>query len=247
MNHPGLKQYKDFQEVLKTYHVSDRAKKALEGLKLVLLVAPSSTGRNTVIKELVDNHGYNFIISDTTRPPQVRDGKLEEEGINYFFRTEEDMLADLRAGEFLEAELIHGQQVSGISIRELENAKNQDKIAITDIDIGGMTNALMAKPDTTAILLLPPSFEQWQERLATRGRMTDKEVLNRLKTAEKILKIGVQESRFNYVIAENVKQTAEIIEAIVQGKQNPHQGRGTGVIHQLQGGLEEKLANFNHV
>jgi guanylate kinase len=75
--------------------MSERAKKALEGLNLVLLVAPTSTGRNTVIRELVSKHNYQFIISDTTRPPQYRDGRTEENGVEYFFRSEDDMLADL--------------------------------------------------------------------------------------------------------------------------------------------------------
>src|SRR5438105_2867014 len=96
----NLKHHQEFQEVLKNYHVSERAKKALEGLKLVLLVAPTSTGRNTAIQELIKNHNYHFIVSDTTRPPQIRDGQLEKNGVNYFFRTEEEMLEELRAGEF---------------------------------------------------------------------------------------------------------------------------------------------------
>jgi guanylate kinase len=243
MSTTNLRQYQDFKEVLANYHMSERARAALDGLQLVLLVAATSTGRNTVINELVSSQGYYFIVSDTTRPPQFRDGKMEENGVQYFFRSEEDMLTDLRAGEFFEAELIHEQQVSGISIRELEKAKNLNKIAITDVDIGGINNAINVKSDTKAIFLLPPSFEEWQSRLTGRGRMTEHEIRNRLKTADKIFTDGLNNKNFNFVIAEDVKHSAAVINDIVHGKMNPYQGRAVGLIHNLQGALHEKLAS----
>jgi hypothetical protein len=63
MNQPSLNQYHEFKDVLENYHPSERAKKALEGLNLVLLVGPTSSGRNTVIRELIDTTQfpkYNF-------------------------------------------------------------------------------------------------------------------------------------------------------------------------------------------
>jgi guanylate kinase len=244
MNQPGLIHFQELREALEHYHMSERAKKALEGLQLVLLVAATSTGRNTVIDELVKNYGYYFIVSDTTRPPQFRDGKMEENGVNYFFRTEEEMLADIRSGEFFEAELIHTQQVSGISIRELEKAKNLNKIAITDVDIGGINNALKAKSDVKAIFLLPPSFEQWQGRISSRGIMTEHELRNRLTTAEKIFNTGLENSKnYNFVIAEEVTHTAQVIDDIVHGKPNPYQGQAIGLIHRLQDALHQKLSS----
>jgi hypothetical protein len=48
MVQPSLVHYQEFKQTLETYHLSQRAKKALEGLRLVLLVGPTSSGRNTV-------------------------------------------------------------------------------------------------------------------------------------------------------------------------------------------------------
>jgi guanylate kinase len=239
-----LAHYTEFRETLADYIISDRAKQVLDGLELVLLVAPTSTGRNTVIKELVSDEGYYFVVSDTTREPQIRDGEKEENGVNYFFRTEEEVLADLEAGEFLEAAIIHEQQVSGLSIRELEKAKNLQKIAITDIEIVGADNVMKAKPDTTTIFLLPPSFEVWQQRMASRGHMGQQELVNRLRSAEKEFQAALQHDYYNFVVSENVEQSAAIIDDIAHGKPNPHQGRGAGLIHQLQDNLQQKLASM---
>lgn len=236
-----LSKYNEFKSVLATYHMSERAKSALEGLHLVLLVAPSSTGRNTVIHHLVEKFNYYFVISDTTRKPQVRDGKLEENGVNYFFRSEEDMLRDLEAGEFLEAALIHEQQVSGISIRELEKAKDLNRVAITDIEHIGADNVMKVSNKAKAIFLLPPSFEEWQRRIQSRGHMSPHEFKNRLNSAVKELDAAKQHRYFHYVITEHVGQSAAIIDAIAHDGLNPHQGRGEHLVHQLEYDLKQKL------
>src|SRR3990167_7710209 len=147
----SLKHHQEFKEILENYLISDKSRQALVGLKLVLMVAPTSTGRNTIIGYLIDKQNYYFIVSDTTRPPQIRDGKMEQNGVHYFFRKEEDILADLKAGAFLEAAIIHDQQVSGISIRELEKAKNHSKIAITDIEIVGADNIMRVYSNAKAV------------------------------------------------------------------------------------------------
>jgi guanylate kinase len=243
MQHSGLARYDEFQKALQGYQMSPRASASLEGVKLVLMLAASSTGRNTIINHLIKTGQYHYIISDTTRKPRVNDGVPEENGREYWFRSEEAVLADLEAGEFLEAEIIHDQQVSGISIREMERAKAEGKIAITDIELKGMHNVIKAKPDTVAIMLLPPSFEEWQLRMAHRGRMSHAEQARRLQTALRIFEDGLRENYYRYVIAENLEQSAGIISAIVSGGHNPHHDIGRGLLQKLKGQLVENLSN----
>jgi guanylate kinase len=238
-----LKHYQEFQDVLEDYVTSERAKQVLQNMQLVLLIAATSSGKNTIIQHLIESGKYYYIVSDTTRQPRENDGVLEQNGKEYWFRTEEEVLADLKAGEYLEAEIIHGQQVSGISIRELEKAQVQGKIAITDIDLQGVHNVIKAKTDAIAIMVLPPSFEEWQRRLASRGKMRPDEQKRRLKTASNIFEDGLRQNYYDFVIAENVEQSGAIVDAIVAGKSNPHQGRAQGVIENLQSSLHEKISN----
>src|SRR5581483_619054 len=140
--------YQQFKDILGQYKLSSRAKNATKNIKLVLLLAPTSGGKNTIIRHQLATGRYYFIVSDTTRPPRKNDGIMEISGREYWFRTEKEMLKDLKAGELLEAEIIHNQQVSGISIRELEKAQKQGKIAITDIELMGAHNIRTVKPDT---------------------------------------------------------------------------------------------------
>jgi guanylate kinase len=239
---PTLKHYSEFKAELEKYHVSESALSALEDIKLVLLIGLTSSGRGTILRHQVATGRYYYIVSDTTRPPRTNDGVAEQNGVEYWFRSEEEILEDIRQGMYLEAELIHGQQVSGISIRELKKAKAEGKIPIADVDLQGVHNIVKVKPDTEVIMIIPPSFEEWQRRLAKRGVMRPDEQRRRMETAQRILEDAQRERYYNFVISENVEQSAGIIDAIVEGKANPHQGRAAGIIDQIQYNLRDKLS-----
>lgn len=213
-----LRNKQKFREILEHYQPSAASIAFLRDMDLVILQGVTAAGRNTIINELVRRGTYKYIVSDTTRPPKLRDGVMEQDGVQYYFRSEEAMLADLEAGKFLEAELIHEQQVSGISIRELENAKASGKIPINEVDVIGPVNIRKAKPDTCFIFVLPPSFEEWQRRWMAREEITNQEINNRMKTAERALRAALSVDYFSFVINDEVTSAADKIEQIVQGK-----------------------------
>lgn len=216
-----LEHLAEFQRLLANYHVSGASKRVLDTTKLVLLTAPTSAGRNTIIRELLKTDEYHFIISDTTRKPRINDGILEQNGVEYWFRSEEDVLNDLKAGKYLEAEILHLQQVSGISIRELKKASSQGKTAITDVDMLGVHNIIQAKADTIAILVLPPSFAEWQRRIKYRGEMDAEEHRRRMQTACKIFAAALKHNYFNFVINDKLGAAIEQVHQLAKfGKQD---------------------------
>lgn len=211
-----LKYLSEFAETLKNYQLSPESLEILKQTKLVLLIAPSSTGRNAIIRELVKNNQYYFIVSDTTRKPRVNDGVPEKRGVHYWFRSEAEVLEDLRTGRFLEAAVIHDQQVSGISIRELKKAQEAGKIAITDIEPIGAKNILKSKPDTLALFILPPSFGEWMRRLEMRGFMDPGETGRRLESAQRELKAALIEPYYYFVINDTVSAALAKIDQFVR-------------------------------
>lgn len=213
---PSLKYKTKFEEILANYQISEEGKKLLNKIELVLMASVTSAGRNTIIKELTDIGKYEFIVSDTTRPPRKNNGVMEQNGVEYYFRSEEDFLADLKAGKFLEAEVIHGQQVSGISLRELQRVSKDDKIAIDEVDNEGIDNVVKAKPDTFAIMVLPPNAEEWMSRLKKRGNMSDEEFNNRLQTAEKILEDAQNREYYKFVINDDLDRAVQDVRNIVE-------------------------------
>jgi guanylate kinase len=215
----SLKYREEFERLLANYHISAQAEKILAQLKLVILCGPSASGRNTIISQLIQRGGYSFIVSDTTRKPREDNGRLEQNGVNYWFRSEHEMLAELKAGDFLEAEIIHKQQVSGISLRELRRAYDAGLIAITDVDVGGFNNIVLVKPDTLAILILPPSFNEWVRRLYERSELPESEIRNRMETGSRIFAEAVNNKQAIVIINDQLGSAVDEVERLAHGGQ----------------------------
>lgn len=206
---------KEFEEILKDYHISKVGHKILSDTKLVLLVGPTSAGRNTIIEELVKSGKYHSIISDTTRKPRVNDGVLEQNGVEYWFRTEEEILYDLKNGKFLEAAVIHKQQVSGISMREIEQTNREGLVAINEIEVVGMKNVIKLKPDAYAIFVAPPSFDVWMKRLDNRGKLPEKEKQLRLQSAVEEYAAALTEPYYRIVLNDDFAHSVKRIESMI--------------------------------
>jgi guanylate kinase len=232
-----------FREALAHYKVSKHAQKVLDESKLVVLTGLTGGGRNTTINYLVEHYDFFFLVSDTTRPPKLRGGDMEKHGVHYYFRTEDEMLEDIRNGEFVEAELIHNQQVSGTSIRELARANQARKVAIHDFEFGGASVIAEAKPDAFIIGLLPPSYDEWIRRLTAREEMHEQEFINRLETAEKVLHQMLSKPYFKFVINDTIKHCADEIYNIVhQNSIDPaHQERAKDVAESLLSEVQKQL------
>ncbi len=180
------------------------------------MVGPTSSGRNTIIRELVKTGAYHFIVSDTTREPRSNDGILEQNGIEYWFRTESQVLDEIKNGDFLEAAIIHNQQVSGTSIRELEIARQSNKIAINEVQINGAHNTYIAKPDTLIIFSVPPGFEVWMNRLRKRSRMPEDEIRRRLEAACLEFDAALTHDYYCFVINDDIDETVATVDSMAR-------------------------------
>lgn len=243
---PKLTRRDEFEAALKDYRVSEEGHKILRDTPLMVMTGPTSTGRNTLINELVKTGHYHFIISDTTRPPRQNNGVWEEDGREYFFRSEDDMLQEIKDGMFVEAEVIHKQQVSGISIREIKKAQDQGKIAVTDVEILGGRAVADLKPDAWVICLLPPSFEEWLRRINGRTRVGKEELRNRMETALKIYQLTLDDDRFTFVVNVEKEDTVKAIEAMIRKGEHHDAGQVAAreLVHVLWRQTEEYLTQL---
>ncbi len=211
-----MKQIDEFRQVLENYEISEHGKSVLKRANLLLFNGPTAGGRNTIINELHKTDKYVHIVSDTTRPKRQNDGVWEENGVQYWFRDEADVLADLRAGEFIEAAIIHNQQVSGTTIREVEDALKHDKVSVLEIQYDGVVNIINEKPDAHVVWVTPPSFEEWLNRLHARGSLTEEEFQNRFASAEIEYEHALENDFYKYVTNDFYHLAAKRIRQIVE-------------------------------
>ena len=241
MNSLGL--LSEFQAVLRNYKPHPDAIHALEKLKLVLLVGPTSSGRNTIINHLLTTDAYHSVISDTTRKPRENNGILEQNGREYWFRSEEEILADLRQGLFLEAAIIHQQQVSGISLRELQNVLADHKIAINEVQPDGAANVHKYSPKNSIIMfVLPPSFDEWMTRMTIRGSLPEDEITRRLESAVAELETALSADYYTFVINDTFKHTTKQIDDFVRHGAPIDQAKARACAEELLAEVKAHLA-----
>lgn len=217
-NDSPIKHLKDFQRVLKHYVPNIEVIDFLKSMKLVLIAAPAAAGKNTIISNLIMTGKYYFVVSDTTRQPRINNGELERSGDEYWFKSEEDFLWGLQQGYYLEAEIIHNQQVSGMSLGEIRHAFDSGKIAISDITLNGCESISQFKSDAICVFVLPPSYDEWMRRLEGRGAISSDEKKRRMESAYNEISLALKKDYFHFVINWDLKKTIyQLHEYIVGG------------------------------
>jgi guanylate kinase len=214
-----LRKLDEFKAVLNGYRPSKNSLELLQNIPFVLLVGPTAAGRNTLINLLSDTGRYHFIVSDTTRQPRTNNGAMEQNGVEYWFKTEEEFLKGLSEGLYLEAAIIHNQQVSGISIAELERAHQSGRIAIDEIEVDGAAHIYEYKPDGLFVFLLPPTFDIWMERLRGRGQMDEAELRRRLTSARDEITAALENDFYQFVINNEIHEAAVAVDELANHRQ----------------------------
>jgi guanylate kinase len=221
-------QYLDqFKQLLTNYKMSEEAMRLVNEVPYVGLTGMTAAGRNTLIKELLKTGKFYFMISDTTRPPRYNNGILEQNGVEYWFRSEEEVLAELKAGKFIEAAVIHNQQVSGQNVSQLEIAKSKGLIAINEIDIQGVDIIRKVSDNLFPIFVLPPSYQEWMRRWSSRGNITAQERSNRLASAKKELQAALDRDYYHFLVNDDLQKTVVGLQKMISGKIDPdHESSG---------------------
>lgn len=140
--------------------------------KIIILSAPSGTGKSTIISRLIERPDLNlgFSISATSRQPRG----AERHGREYYFLTPEEFDRRIEAGHFVEWEEVYAGTKYGTLIEEVERVTGSGHNLIMDIDVKGALNVKKKFGDEAlSIFIMPPSLEELESRL--RGRATDSE------------------------------------------------------------------------
>ncbi|MCA9348426.1 guanylate kinase [Candidatus Saccharibacteria bacterium] len=228
-----LEKIDQFRRLLADYRPSQANIDRLDDVDAVFLVGPSASGRNTLINILVQTGRYRFVVSDTTRHPRENNGVLETNGVEYWFRSEDEFLDGLSKGGYLEAAIIHNQQVSGISFAELFGDADDKRRAIDEIEVGGVDSIRKYTDGGLFIFLLPPSFEIWMQRLKDRGNLEQSEIRRRLESALTEIQHALQHDFYHFVINNEIHEAANAVDELASGRLPDATKQAYGKSHSL--------------
>jgi len=199
------------EQAIHNYQMPSKARKFLHEHPSLNIAGPTGAGKGTMTQHLTQTGHYVPVVSDTTRKPRVFGNGYEVNGVHYWFIDHETGLQRLNAGAYIEAKLVHGDTLYGTSITSYERVVNSGRIPILEIDIQGMEDLMEAAPGFEAILLLPPSFEIWEQRIDGRGDMTLEQKIRRFRTALSEYTKPLENRNFYPVVNTEVLDTAEVI------------------------------------
>jgi len=177
---------------------------------IIVVSAPSGTGKTTVLKRLRERHPeYVYSVSATTRPP--RQG--EEEGKDYFFISDREFRKGIQRAEFAEWAEVHGH-LYGTPERFLESHVSIGDDVILDIDTQGAFQLKKKHPEAILIFLAPPSFEELERRLRSRKTEPEDVVERRLDVAKRELEL---KNEYDHVVVNTEIDVAVAgIEAVIE-------------------------------
>ena len=159
---------------------------------LFVISGASGVGKSTVLEQVIrERKDLKFSVSAITRPP--RPG--EENGVNYFFMDRRQFRELIHRGEFLEYDA-HMDNLYGTPRGQLEE-KLRDYNVILDVEPNGAFAVREARPDATLIFVAPPSMEELERRLRSRGDTEEAQIQLRLKRA--IWEMS-QRSKYDYIV-----------------------------------------------
>jgi guanylate kinase len=176
---------------------------------LIVFTGPSGVGKGTVVKELFQNlDNLIFSVSVTTR--EKRSG--EEEGKNYFFRTNHEFDELIQADKLLEWAEFVGNKYGTPKDFVFEKLKNGTDVFL-EIEVQGALQVKEKFPEALMIFLLPPSIDELEARLRKRATEPEEKILLRLAKARDEMKY-INDFDFS-VINDSAKRAGKELREII--------------------------------
>lgn len=155
--------------------------------KLFIISGQSGVGKNTILKEILNNHPeLHRIITFTTRDP--RPGEIPNE--DHFFVYPEKFDEMIKNKEFIEYAEVHGEMY-GTPKKQIKDTINLGKNALMEIDVQGAKQIKAKMPEAVLIFIkyddinLEDAIRRRIQNDPKRGETNEEEIQRRLKSARK--------------------------------------------------------------
>lgn len=180
--------------------------------KLFVVAAPSGAGKTSLVRALMQRQPQlRFSISYTTRKQRP----AERDGHDYFFVDADEFQRLIAAGEFLEYARVF-DNFYGTSRTQVEKLLAAGSSVLLEIDWQGAQQIRRAMPQHVSIFILPPSRDELEKRLRSRGTDSDAVIARRLQDS---LADMSHWTEFDYVVVnDDFERATRDLEAIVTGQ-----------------------------
>lgn len=168
---------------------------------LLVVSGPSGAGKGTICQILRDHlPGLGYSISVTTRQPRVG----EVDGVNYFFKTVDEVKEMIAAGDLLEYAEVYGNYY-GTPRQYVMDLLNSGHDVLLEIDIQGALQIKERFPEGIFVFIVPPSLDELSARIYKRGTDSEEVIKRRMASAASELTYA---AKYDYIIVNDVAEKA---------------------------------------
>lgn len=180
--------------------------------KVIIFSAPSGSGKTTLVKHALEVFGQlQFSISCTTRAPRGS----EIHAVDYHFLTPEEFRQKIAEDAFVEFEEVYTDKYYGTLKSEVEKIWSQGKVVIFDVDVkGGISLKKYFGSQALSIFIEPPSIEELERRLISRGTDDAETIVVRVAKAEEEMSYAGEFDKI--VINSDLNEAKKEIESLIQ-------------------------------
>ena len=146
---------------------------------LTVISGFSGAGKGTVVKQLLQEYDYGLSISATTRSPREGEQDVRE----YFFKTKEEFEKMIREHQLIEYAQYVGNYY-GTPKEYVVQQLEQGKDVILEIEMQGALRVREILPEVNLIFLTPPTVDELERRLVSRGTETAEVIRERMARAK---------------------------------------------------------------
>ncbi len=226
----------ELKKLLVDYKPGEEVVEIVRSHKLLFVVGISGAGKNTIINELLKSGDYHRIISHTTRAPRENYGVMEQDGIEYHFVDNQQVIDMVKNQEFVEAKL-YGQNVYGTSASEIKKARDDNKIAITDIEVQGVQEYWNISQNIKVVFVVPPDYETWQTRLLNRYKhgIDQEDLARRRRIAREEIELALSKDYFQFVVNDELPRAVHAVDRLAKGGPSDpdYQNQGREIAEQI--------------
>lgn len=168
---------------------------------LIVVAAPSGAGKSSLVKALLELDSHLAVsVSHTTRAPRGQ----EQDGREYWFIPESEFRQMADQGDFFEWAEVHGN-LYGTSRSAIDARLARSEDVVLEIDWQGALQIKQLFAHAVLIFILPPSWDELQQRLNRRGEDPPEVIAQRMANARTEV---AQARHFDFVIINGLFETA---------------------------------------